>query len=438
MQPPSIPPPLLLPQDHHTLHTPLIMPPLIQQKFRLDADPTCIPTFDHGLLQQVYVELPCDRYGQQIPLKQFWRLRKPGGLKWEYYCPCTPPADTPGIPARCYEVKKESSRYFGRVYLGCGKTRQRCQWKVRLDLVFSAVAARTPALPNEQEFPDSETFDDTFNNEFAQLMDELRIAGNETTPLPPPSTGIPGSEAGENFNKLFGDLSLSEDELQFLQGHPTLPQVTEEEMAQILSELTLNEGAGLPASSTQANPANMVWNEEEEEWQLPTPIYEEMLAFFAGQDDVRVSLDGSIHFNPEWAAKRDTSEGQSTTAIHDDSSDETSGDTTLVEISPELWGDDMTVDTDITAVKGASQQSKAQLMMYLDLTGEDFPRKGKQKLASLPPDHEMFVDLTQLTCPMLSSTLFTADIDPTYIEWFAGELSGSGTFEDPFELIDFA
>ncbi|KAJ3927529.1 MAG: hypothetical protein NXY57DRAFT_1042344 [Lentinula lateritia] len=372
------------------------MHPLIQQKFRLEADPACIPTFDHGLRQQVYVELPCDQYGQQIPLKQFWRLRKPGGLKWEYYCPCTPLADTPGIPARCYEVKKQGSYYFGRVYLGCGKTRQRCQWKVRLDQVFSAAAARPPVSSDESDFPDPVEFDDSFNNEFAQLMDELDIRDNGVT-LQTISRGTPGSEAGENFAKLFGGLDLNEDERAFLQGNVTAsPQLTEEEMAQILSELTLNEGR--TGSSVQANPPTMVWNEEEGEWQLSTAVYEELVAFFAGQDDVRVSLDGAIHFNPEWATEEDACNGELTAAVlHDD--DDEMGDTTLVETSPPKLGDDMVID--LTAIEETSY-SKVQ-HMYIDLTGEGFPRRGKQK----PSPQGM-----------------------------KSEFPGCGTFEDPYELVD--
>ncbi|KAJ3927609.1 MAG: hypothetical protein NXY57DRAFT_1042278 [Lentinula lateritia] len=377
------------------------MHPLIQQKFCLEVDPACIPTFDHSLCQQIYVELPCDRYGQKIPLKQFWRLRKPGGLKWEYYCPCTPVADTPGIPARCYEVKKQGSYYFGHVYLGCGKMRQCCQWKglpllipfqVRLDQVFSAAAAHPPVSSDESEFPDPVEFDDSFNEEFAQLMDELHIRDNGVT-LQTISRGTPGSGAGENFAKLFGGLDLNENERAFLQGNATAsPQLTEEEMAQILSELTLNDGR--MGSSVQANPATMVWNEEDGEWQLSTAVYEELVAFFAGQDDVHVSLDGEIHFNPQWATEEDASNAEIMAATLNDDDDET-GDTTLVETSP--------------------LESGAQ-HMYVDLTTEDFPRK--EKLASLPQDHEMFVDLTQPTC-------------------LDGELSGHGTFEDPYELMDF-
>ncbi|KAJ3862315.1 hypothetical protein EV359DRAFT_65742 [Lentinula novae-zelandiae] len=268
------------------------------QKFYLDVNPACIPTFDHGLLQQVYVELPCNQLGQQIPLEQFWRLQKPGGLKWEYYCPCTPPSGTPGIPARCYDVKKQTSPFFGRVYLGCGKTKQRCQWKVRLDQVFAAAAARPP------EFPDSEEFEDSFNDEFALLMDELQIKDREMT-TPVISTGIPGSDVGGAFVKLFNGLDLSKDESSFLQGNATtLPQLTEEEVAQILSELTLDEG-------------------------------HQMVAFFAGQDNVHVSLDGAIHFNPKWGTEEHASYGELTAVtLNSDEDEDGMGDTTLVKTSP--------------------------------------------------------------------------------------------------------
>ncbi|KAJ4472768.1 hypothetical protein C8J55DRAFT_490981 [Lentinula edodes] len=349
------------------------MSPLIQQKFHLKADPACIPTFDHGLLQQVYAELPRDRYGQQIPLKQFWRLRKPGGLKWEYYCPCTSLANTPGIPARCYEVKKQGSCYFGHVYLGCGKTRQCCQWKVHLDLVFSAAAAAChPVSSEELEFRDPEEFDESFNEEFAQLMDELHIR-DKGSALQAITREAPGSEVGKDFAKLFGSLDLSDDERAFLQASiTTSPQLTEEEVAQILSGLTLNESG---SSSVQANPATMVWNEEDGEWQLSMAVYEELVAFFAGQDNVHVSMDGAIHFNPMWATAESASNDEVMAVTLHDNNDNGTGDTTLVETSPLDLGNDAIID--LTVAEGPFY-SKVQ-HMYVDLTMEDFPRQEKCK-----------------------------------------------------------
>ncbi|KAJ3925825.1 MAG: hypothetical protein NXY57DRAFT_967231 [Lentinula lateritia] len=282
--------------------------------------------------------------------------------------------------------------------------------KVCLDLVFSAAATRLPISSNELEYADPEQFDESFNDKFAQLMDELQIKDNAMAPQVT-LTGTSSSEVGENFCKLMGSLDLTEDESLFLQGNAKPPpQLTEEEIAQILSDLTLNEGR---SSTVQANPATMVWNEEDGEWQLSTAVYQELVAFFAGQDDVHVPLDGAIHFNPKWATEENESNGKLTTTVLNDDGDEM-GDITLVENSPPKLDDDMSVD--LTVVEGPSY-SKVQ-PMYVDLTAEDFPRRGKQKLASLPPDHEMFVDLTW---PSIGA-----------------ELPGSGTFEDPYELIDTA
>ncbi|KAH7879998.1 uncharacterized protein C8R40DRAFT_1066135 [Lentinula edodes] len=137
------------------------------------------------------------------------------GAQMGILLPMYPLANTPGIPARCYEVKKQGSRYFGRVYLGCGKTRQRCQWKVRLDLVFSAAAAAChPVSSEELEFPDPKEFDELFNKEFAQLIDKLHI-GDKGSALQVITRKAPGSKVGEDFAKLFGSLDLSEDEYKY-------------------------------------------------------------------------------------------------------------------------------------------------------------------------------------------------------------------------------
>lgn len=68
----------------------------------------------------------------------------------------------------------------------------------------------------------------------------------------------------------------------------------------------------------------------------------ELVAFFAGQDDVRVSLDGAIHFNPEWATEgryfppdffsvimallEDACNGELTAAVLHDDDDEMGGE----------------------------------------------------------------------------------------------------------------
>lgn len=83
--------------------------------------------------------------------------------------------------------------------------------KVCLDLVFSAAATRLPISSNELEYADPEQFDESFNDKFAQLMDELQIKDNAMAPQVT-LTGTSSSEVGENFCKLMGSLDLTEDE----------------------------------------------------------------------------------------------------------------------------------------------------------------------------------------------------------------------------------
>ncbi|KAJ4469361.1 hypothetical protein C8J55DRAFT_564442 [Lentinula edodes] len=143
----------------------------------------------------------------------------------------------------------------------------------------------------------------------------------------------------------------------------TSPQLTEEGVVQILSELTLNESG---SSSLQANPATMVWNEEDGEWQLSTAVYEELVAFFAGQDDVHVSLDGAIHFNPTWATEENASEEELMAVAPNDDGDDGTGDITLVETSPLELGDNEIID--LTEAEGPFY-SKGHVIPFITLRG---------------------------------------------------------------------
>ncbi|KAJ3777269.1 hypothetical protein FB446DRAFT_784351 [Lentinula raphanica] len=250
----------------------------IQQPYSVTPDPACISTFDHGLGRTVYVHPPVDRFGQRVPLRQVWLLRRVGGIKWEYYCPCPPPENRPGIPARCYEVHKTSSPYFGNVYLGCGKTRQRCDWRVRLDLVYLAQDQQG----HPQQFPDTDDLDGDHASAAPLAAEQSGSQDNEAEIQRRSSAPIDANDSDFEDKKFDDAFAQLMQQLQISGQLTAFPQYSEHELAEWLGELRLN---GL--------------EEDEEEWQLPAHLYEEMLAAFAGQDDVLVTPDGVIHYIPK-------------------------------------------------------------------------------------------------------------------------------------------
>ncbi|KAJ4479672.1 hypothetical protein C8J55DRAFT_560826 [Lentinula edodes] len=451
------------------------MSTFIQQPFHLVHHPGCIPTFDHGLRQTVYVNIPTDQFGEPVSIEHIWRLRRLGGIHWEYYCNCTPPQNPPGVPARCYDVKKPSSPYFGRTYLGCGKTKKRCQWKVRLDQIFTAAKAHRrisptpPASPTKSEFPDSEQFDDSFNDSFTQALAELEIKGSQAS-IQPSSVEQPILQDDNAFGKLLGGVPLSEEELAFLQTDDTSAEkaagnvvgdgTLSEEIAEAIRELAIGNSEGNATLSTELEQGlrnltlsdnevatlyagldnmHMIWNEAEGEWQLPVAAYQELVAAFAGQDDVYVAPDGTVHFIPDYAPENTLSEG--ITGDNEYSGDEL-GDLTLVDalmnvgsdefkLTPKPFNaDDMDVDLavelpskylslDLTVEESSSPAAQPEVRQcgYIDLTAGEFFDRGKRKLVSLPEGHKMYVDLT------LGGSLPHEITTP-----------GSGTFEDPFDL----
>ncbi|KAJ4478009.1 hypothetical protein C8R41DRAFT_869503 [Lentinula lateritia] len=445
------------------------MSTFIQQPFHLVHHPGCIPTFDHGLRQTVYVNIPTDQFGERVSIEHIWRLRRLGGIHWEYYCNCTPPQNSPGVPARSYDVKKPSSPYFGRTYLGCGKTKKRCQWKVRLDQIFTAAKAHRrisptpPASPTESEFPDSEQFDDSFNDSFTQALAELEIKGSQAS-IQPSSVEQPILQDDNAFGKLLGGVPLSEEEhdtsAQKAAGNVVGDGTLSEEIAEAIRELAIGNSEGNATLSTELEQGlcnltlsdnegldnmHMIWNEAEGEWQLPVAAYQELVAAFAGQDDVYVAPDGTVHFIPDYAPENTLSEG--ITGDNEYSGDEL-GDLTLVDalmnvgsdefkLTPKPFNaDDMDVDLavelpskylslDLTVEESSSPAAQPEVRQcgYIDLTAGEFFDRGKRKrtvlllVVSLPEGHKMYVDLT------LGGSLPHEITTP-----------GSGTFEDPFDL----
>ncbi|KAH7872442.1 uncharacterized protein C8R40DRAFT_1071675 [Lentinula edodes] len=371
------------------------MPPFIQQKFSLTADSASIVTFDHGLLRPVHVELPVNKYSQRVPLNQFWRLRRVGGLKWEYFCSCPPPGNTPGIPARCYTVNKQGSRFNGRTYLGCGKTRQRCLWKAD---------ARPPAEP---EFPDPEEFNEEFNEEFAQLMNDLQIQeaqSNAQLPTSPKLTEI--EELGKDFGKLLGDVPLAPSEQALLQSDTCRGVASQisAEFNKLMEDLTIST-AELISQGVEP----MIWNAIAEEWQLSEADYNGLVAYFAGQDDVFVSRDGCIHYIPApELAFEDSAVDNSIPDLSQNSDDELG----VEALSPELNDKNMHLDIE---------------MERSDSPEEALPSQRKKKVASLPSDHPMFIDLT-LTLELDQMKLSN---HKTFEEM---EISGCGTSAEPYEI----
>ncbi|KAJ4469707.1 hypothetical protein C8J55DRAFT_492004 [Lentinula edodes] len=382
-----------------------------------------------------------------IPTNQF-------GIHWEYYCNCTPPQNSMGVTARCYNVKKPASPYFGRTYLGCGKTRKRYQWE---DLHSTPTP---PTSPTESEFPDSEQFGDLFNDNFTQALAELKIKDSQASIQPPSSVEQPILQDHNAFGKLLGDVPLSKEKFAFLQtdntsaqkaagnvadlltarttsatlssppfnriiprqgpgtplslpsnveaaSHvelrtasplppPTLEDVPpraqppgtyppgeynsyyaissytlSEEIAEAIRELTIGNGEGNATLSTELeqglhnltlsdheglNDMHMVWNEAQEEWQLPVAAYRELVAVFTGQDNVHAALDGTVHFIPDYAPKNTLSNG--ITSDNEYSGDEL-GDITLVNASMNVGSDRFKLtprpfNADLTAKKGGS------------------------------------------------------------------------------------
>ncbi|KAJ3847753.1 hypothetical protein EV368DRAFT_68842 [Lentinula lateritia] len=161
------------------------------------------------------------------------------------------------------------------------------------------------------------------------------------------------------------------------------------------------------SSSVQADPTTMVWNKEDSEWQLSMAVYEELAVFFAGQDDVHVSLDGAILFNPNWATKghmylEDASKAKPTAATLNDDDDETGGFSSKAKQHSYsccfLLSEEVVLD--LTVVEEQSYYKVPPT--YVNLMAKDFLRRGKQKFASLPPEHPMFVDLTKTGSPILN------------------------------------
>ncbi|KAJ3765559.1 hypothetical protein FB446DRAFT_830650 [Lentinula raphanica] len=381
------------------------MPSFIQQPYGLSADPACIPTFDHGLGRTVYVRPPVDRFGQRVRLRQVWLLRRVGGIKWEYYCPCPPPENRPGIPARCYEVRQTSSPYFGNVYLGCGKTRQRCDWRVRLDLVYQAQDQQG----HPQQFPGTDDLDDD-DHDPALLAAQPSIQNDDAGILPRPLSRQNSSAPVDANDADFEDQKFDEAFAQLMQqlqitGQMPFSQYSEQELAEWLGRLRLNDpGLGEDAISTDSGSQNnqMVWNELEEEWQLPAHAYEdlEMLAAFAGQDDVLVTPDGVIHYIPK---EPEVTAAENSSSNNTDSDGMSLGDnesawkfvlfsSTSIEAgfdpAPESQNTSSKIQRDVTPMPATEFDAKS---MFIDLTlDEDFtPPSQKHVVRYLSP-----VDLT--------------------------------------------
>ncbi|KAJ3756660.1 hypothetical protein EV360DRAFT_84758 [Lentinula raphanica] len=419
------------------------MPSFIQQPYGVSAHPACIPTFDHGLGHTVYVRPPVDRFGQRIRLRQVWLLRRAGGIKWEYYCPCPPPKNQPGIPARCYEVRQTTSPYFGNVYLGCGKTRQRCDWRVRLDLVYQA---QDQQGHSQQSLGTDDLDDDDGPAPIAaQQPNQNNDAGvppcpssrqNSTAPADAKDTDFEDQKFDEAFAQLMQQLQIT--------GQLPFPQYSEQELAEWLGQLRLNgPGLGEDAAKTNLDLRNnqMVWNELEEEWQLPAHAYEEMLAAFAGQDDVLVTPDGVIHYIPKeseatvtknssgndtdtdemgWGDNEITLIGTTESSMSDSACQLVLFSSTGIETSfyPAVKSQNMSskIHLDVTPMPTAESSSSIDAnSMFIDLTlDEDFtPPSQKHVVRYLSP-----VDLTM---DLEDLEVYSEDV----------EIFGAGTIAEP-------
>ncbi|KAJ3965439.1 hypothetical protein EV361DRAFT_873205 [Lentinula raphanica] len=442
------------------------MPPFIQQPHSLYYSPARIPTFDHGLQQTVYVRRkvvflvqlkllligvflsysPVNRFGDRLGLSQFWYLRKAGGLKWEYYCSCTPPADSPGIPARFYEVTKITSPYFGNAYLACGKTKRRdcCTWKIRLDKIYKAQDVEIRIQPSDTSDGDSESSSDPPAEEGSHIE-------NKDTDVRPPASSprvpsAPLDAEDHDFNNAQFDEAFAQlmAQLQIAGELPSsFPPFSEQELAELLEQLGLNREDPLAAAPSSSDPPShqMVWNEMEEEWQLPARAYEgkvfrpsvvlhvsltmylELCAAFAGQDDVLVTPDGEIHYIPK--------DPQSSATIAEEAN-------TFEENADDMrWEDNGEVFFAVANVRKTNEVSETTL---IEEPGPILKTKPSAS-ESFDSQEEMFVDLTldedQLP-PREPITRFLSPIDLTIDELTQDGLKmvGAGTCAEPYKFSD--
>ncbi|KAJ3819619.1 hypothetical protein F5880DRAFT_1616294 [Lentinula raphanica] len=381
------------------------MSPFIQQAHGLERSTACIPTFDHGLHRFVYVDPPVNKFGERVQLNQVYLLRKKGGIHWEYYCPCPPPSDKPGIPARCWEVQQLTSRYFGNVYIGCGRTNQRCTWKICLNRIYAAQDRQgrrfQPAeadndglsvvqnLPSQQQTPGMQA-----------MHKDVEIQSQESSSSQ--GSSVPSDAMDHDFeNEKFDEAVVRlMQELQVTQ--VPFPQLSEEELAQWFRELKLSERAAT-ASNPDARGNEMVWNEIEGEWQLPAHSYEELCAAFAAYDDVLVTPDGSIHFIPkspqaEVTIAEDPSQHEANTSKMDWEDNEV----TLILETPSI---DPKVD--VSEVKE----------MFIDLTLDEY-------LLASSSRKPIVRYLSPLDLTVAEPLDLQGDI----------EMSGAGTSTDPYEF----
>ncbi|KAJ3963880.1 hypothetical protein EV361DRAFT_943203 [Lentinula raphanica] len=399
------------------------MPPFIQQPHSLYYSPARIPTFDHGLQQTVFVRPPVNGFGARVKLTQFWLLRKAGGVKWEYYCSCTPPADRPGIPVRFYDVKKKTSPYFGNVYLGCGKTKkhERCQWKIRLDKIYKAHDVEIRICPSVTSDGDSEgpsvTSDGDsespstpstqlvegshIENEDANVRSPVSSPRGPSAPLNAEDRDFDDEQFNEAFTRLMAQLQIT-GELP-----PSYPPFSEQELAELLEQLGLNKEEAAADASSDPQSNEMVWNETDQEWQLPTHAYEELCAAFAGQDDVLVTPDGAIHYIPKGESQAsDMAIAEDTTTGEGDRDDDMG------------WADDETTLMDERGLDPKADYSDPSEKdgMFVDLTLDaDQPSSRKPIVRFLSP-----IDLTMEESSQDGMEIF-----------------GAGTSAEPYEFADF-
>ncbi|KAJ3751845.1 hypothetical protein EV360DRAFT_75860 [Lentinula raphanica] len=225
----------------------------VQQPHSAEITPLGIPTFDHGVERRVYRYWPLDRTQRPIPVDLLWLFRKRHLDQWDVFCDCTPLPGTLGIPARIWTVKQPHSRFFGLTFIGCGRTnRHRCAFKACLNDIYKSVLALGP-FPNPNYPP---------------------------LPAPPP----PPPPAIEPF----------QSEVDSSSPIPSSPLPS---MASVQSPK--------PASPEPVDPQEIfdqIWAAFQEYDE--NPVQQELVQLFAGQHDVIVTPDGSIHYEPDLFAPK--------------------------------------------------------------------------------------------------------------------------------------
>ncbi|KAJ3774258.1 hypothetical protein FB446DRAFT_729667 [Lentinula raphanica] len=177
-------------------------------------------------------------------------------------------------------------------------------WKIRLDKIYKAQDVELLIRPSDTSDGDSESSSDLpAKPEEGSHIENKDTESDVRSPASPPrGPSAPLDAEDHDFDNVQFDEAFAQlmAQLQITGELPSsFPPFSEQELADLLEQLGLNGEDPAAPNSSDPPSHQMVWNEMEEEWQLPAHAYEELRAAFAGQDDVLVTPDGEIHYIPK-------------------------------------------------------------------------------------------------------------------------------------------